>query len=79
MPRFQPYTALGVRRMRCARCGQRPGYCQWNVCADKVGERTQYRVLCAECDVGLNEVAMRYVFGEGREADLVAYRAEVVG
>lgn len=73
MPRFTPYTEAGIKRVPCARCGK-PSHAQWNVCADKVGARTQYRGLCLDCDIGLNVVAMRYVFGKSREADIDRYR-----
>lgn len=76
MPRFEPYTATGIKRVPCARCGK-PGHASWNICADKVGERTQFRALCVGCDIGMNEVAMRYVFGKAREADLERYAAKL--
>ena len=77
MPRFTPYTSAGIKRVPCARCGA-PGHANWNICADKVGDRTQFRAICQECDIGLNEVAMRFMFGDTREADLAAYRASVL-
>lgn len=76
--RFKPYTAIGIRRVPCARCGK-PSHASWNVCADKVGSRTRYRGLCQECDVALNELAMRFVFGLSREDDIAAYRERVLG
>jgi hypothetical protein len=77
MARFEAYTATGIKRIPCVRCGARPGHAQWNVCADKVGKRTQFRVLCKACDVGMNEMAMRYVFGDDAEDRIDAYRAEI--
>lgn len=71
--RREPYTFVGIKRIACARCGQKPSLASWNICADNVGDKPQYRALCAECDIGLNEVAMRYVFGKTREADLRTY------
>jgi len=73
--RTQPYTALGIRRVPCVRCGS-PSHASWNICADRVGGRTRYRALCKECDIGMNEIAMRFVFGADREADLVVYAAK---
>ena len=78
MPRFEPYTAAGIKRVPCARCGA-PGHANWNICADKVGGRTRFRAICRECDIGLNEVAMRFMFGDAREADLSAYRTSELG
>jgi hypothetical protein len=72
MPRFEPYTATGIKRVPCARCGQ-SGHASWNICADKVRGRDQFRALCVECDIRMNEVAMRFVFGDSRNADLIAY------
>jgi len=76
MPRFEPYTAIGIKRVPCVRCGN-PSHASWNVCADNIGKRIQFRGLCLECDIGLNELAMRYVFGEAKEAEIVAYKASV--
>ena len=70
--RRKPYTAMGIRRVPCARCGK-PSLYQWNICAD----RNRPRGLCADCDVKLNVLVMRWVFGRAREADLEAYRALV--
>lgn len=77
MPRFSPYTTAGIKRVPCARCGA-PSHANWNICADKVGNRTRFRAICRECDVALNEVAMRFMFGETRETDLAAYRADAL-
>lgn len=71
--RREPYTVRGLRRIACARCGQKPSYANWNICADD----GRVRGICAQCDIGLNEVAMRFVFGSGREDDLAAYRQRV--
>lgn len=73
--RRRPYTAIGIRRRPCDRCGAKPGYAGWNICADGGG----HRVLCAACDVALNEMVMRWVWGDAREADLSAYREKVMG
>lgn len=78
--RTKQYTSRGIRRVGCIRCGA-PGYAQWNACAENTPSGTQvFRVLCAECDVGLNEVALRYVYGKNvDEAVLAAYREKVLG
>jgi hypothetical protein len=80
VPRFEPYTVIGIKRRSCSvlGCGN-PGHANWNVCADNIGSRPQYRILCLEHDVALNEMAMRFVFGDTREADLAAYREKVLG
>lgn len=74
MPRTKPYTETGIRRVPCARCGA-PSRYQWQICADN----RVFRGVCIECDVALNETAMRFMFGDTREADLAAYRAKVLG
>ena len=75
MTRFEPYTAIGVKRVPCARCGQKPGHASWNVCADNIGNRPQYRVLCVECDIRMNKIAMEFVFGRSRDGVVAAYGA----
>lgn len=69
--RRKPYTEIGIRRMPCVRCGGK-GRFQWQICSDG----NQYRVLCAPCDVALNEMVMRWVWGDTREDDLRRYRDE---
>lgn len=73
--RRTPYTTKGIRRMRCIRGCGRPGEYQWQICAD----RNVWRVLCAEHDVELNEMVMRWAFGDKREADIADYRKKVLG
>ena len=67
----RPYTERGIRRVPCARCGA-PSEFQWQVCADG----NVFRGLCAPCDVAVNELVVRFVWGGAREADLNRYRAE---
>lgn len=73
--RRTPYTAIGIARMKCIRgCGRQARY-QWQICSDG----NVYRPVCRECDVELNEMVMRWAFGDAREADLMAYREKVLG
>lgn len=58
MPRTKPYTALGIRRAKCIRCDA-PAYAQWQICAD---DRV-FRPICTDCDIGINDLVMNYVFG----------------
>jgi len=61
--------------MKCIRgCGRQARY-QWQICSDG----NAYRPVCAEHDVELNELVMRWAFGDSREADLMAYRERVLG
>lgn len=68
MPRTKPYTPSGIRRIPCARCGK-PSRYQWQICAD---DRV-FRGVCADCDIELNEMVMRWVWGDTREDDIAAY------
>ena len=70
--RRKPYTTIGIKRLPCVRGCGRKGSASWKICADG----PQYRALCAVCDVEMNELAMRFVFGNKREEDLKKYREE---
>jgi hypothetical protein len=71
--RRKPYTWRGIRRKPCVRCGA-PARYQWQICADG----RQFRPLCAECDVAMNELVMRWVWGDTREDDIKRYREMVL-
>lgn len=53
--RREPYTAIGITRVPCVRCGA-PAVHQWSVCAD--GNR--YRALCLDCDIALNKLVLEW-------------------
>ena len=59
--RRKPYTEIGIRRVRCYRCGSRAAT-QWQICADD----SVYRGICLKCDIELNELVLRYM-GLGEE------------
>lgn len=61
--RSTPYTARGIKRLKCARCGG-PGFAQWNICSDG-----SYRVICQPCDVELNRLVLDWV-GHPRAQEL---------
>ena len=54
--RRKPYTAIGISRLDCVRCGKRARF-QWQVCADG----NYFRPLCASCDVALNRLVLRWM------------------
>lgn len=54
--RVKPYTARGIKRIPCFRCG-RPSAHEWSICADNNRRRT----VCVECDIGLNRAALEYM------------------
>lgn len=71
-PRLQPYTEIGLRRIKCFRCGA-PSKFQWQVCADG----NQYRGVCAGCDIGLNRAALEYMRDPDVEAKMMAYECRL--
>lgn len=54
--RSKPYTKIGIRRLKCFRCGARAEY-QWQVCADK----NIWRPICPVCDVMLNQIVLQFM------------------
>jgi hypothetical protein len=52
-----PYTSIGVRRLKCWRCRKRRAVHQWQICAD--GNR--WRPICERCDVALNALVLRFM------------------
>ena len=70
--RMKPYTEIGVRRLKCFRCGGR-AHTQWQICADG----NQYRPICFFCDVDLNRCVLRFMGDPEVDAKMAAYEAEV--
>lgn len=68
MRRKKPYTQIGITRVPCVRCGK-PSAHQWQICADG----NQWRGICLRCDVALNRLVMRFIWGRTREADIKSY------
>ena len=54
-PRKEPYTAIGITRVPCVRCGA-PSVHQWQVCADS----RVFRSLCLDCDIALNKLVLQW-------------------
>lgn len=67
--RNKPYTAVGISRAECFRCGAKAAF-QWQVCAD----RNRYRPLCADCDVALNKLVLEWMKDPEAEKKIAAYR-----
>jgi hypothetical protein len=61
--RREPYTEAGVRRLGCARCGDRAEH-QWKICSDG-----SWRPLCVACDVALNRLVLEWI-GHPRAVEL---------
>jgi transcription elongation factor Elf1 len=69
MPRTKPYTEIGIRRLKCIRCGKQASF-QWTICADG----NYYRPICVECDIALNELVLRWAGFPDWEEKIAAYR-----
>lgn len=54
--RKEPYTAAGIRRLKCVRCGDKAEH-QWQICSDG----NNFRPICTPCDVGLNKAALEFM------------------
>lgn len=67
-PRRRPYSDDQLKKMPCHVCGK-PARFQWNACADG----NVWRALCAECDVRLNEIVVRFLDPDGWVLKLKAY------
>ena len=67
--RTKPYTAIGIKRLKCFRCGS-PAQCQWQICSDG----NVYRLLCLPCDLALNDMVLRWMGFPDVEAKMAAYK-----
>jgi hypothetical protein len=71
--RRKPYTAIGIARLACFRCGA-AARTQWQICSDG----NIYRPVCLPCDVELNRMVLVWAFGEERAAGMIeAYKERV--
>ena len=64
--RREPYTALGIGRVPCQRCGA-PSHQQWAVCAND----NLFMGVCLRCDMKLNRMVLRF-FGFDDEVGIMA-------
>jgi hypothetical protein len=69
--RRKPYTEIGIRRLPCFRCGAAARF-QWSICADGNIQRP----LCAECDVALNNLVLRFMGDPEAASKVERYRIE---
>jgi len=53
--RTKPYTAEGIKRVPCFRCGE-PASQQWNICS-----LPGYYAICTSCDVALNKTVLKFM------------------
>lgn len=68
MTRAKPYTAIGIKRVPCLRCGA-PSAHQWNICA-----LPGYHGICIECDAALNAVVLAFMGVPDADAIAAGYR-----
>ena len=54
--RKKPYTEIGIKRLKCIRCGAR-AETQWQICSDG----NQFRPVCMDCDIKLNELVLKFM------------------
>lgn len=73
MPRTKPYTKIGIRRLPCYRCGERPSVHQWNICADN----NVFRAICLECDIDLNRMVLEWIKDPDIDSKMAEYIASV--
>jgi hypothetical protein len=69
--RRKPYTAVGIRRLKCQRC-KAPALATWDCCANN----NLYVPLCLGCDIELNRLVMDFFKIPGRRALLRKYERE---
>jgi hypothetical protein len=72
--RREPYTAVGIKRLRCVRCGA-PAVHQWQVCADG----NNFRPMCLDCDIALNRLVLKWANDPQAEAKMSRYEQEQRG
>ena len=66
--RKKPYTAVGIKRVKCIRC-KRKAFSQWQVCADG----NVYRPLCKPCDIALNRMVLRWMNDDRAAEKMLTY------
>lgn len=54
--RTKPYTAIGISRVPCVRCGQ-PSTQQWSICS--LGNR--HCGICTACDIQLQSLVLNFM------------------
>lgn len=69
-PSNRPFTEIGIKRMACVRCGNKPSYSSWQICSDQ----RRHRPLCAQCDYDLQVLVLRWFGHPDTERLLEEYR-----
>ena len=68
--RKNPYTQIGIRRLKCFRCGKKAVE-QWQICSDG----NTYRPICLECDIALNEMVLKWMGFPNWKEKIEKYKA----
>jgi len=63
--RAKPYTAIGIRRLKCVKCGARAEH-QWRICCTG-----QWTPVCKDCDLEINRMVAEWTFGKAAAAPLI--------
>lgn len=71
--RAKPYTAIGVRRLFCARCKIQKARFQWSACANQ----HKFVPVCADCDIYINSVFLELCDIPDRKILMEKYTATV--
>lgn len=71
--RTEPYTAKGIRRLACIRCGE-PAVHQWQICSDG----NNFRPICLPCDIALNELVLQWFEHPNAAGVLDMYRIKTM-
>ncbi len=67
--RTKPYTAIGIKKVKCFRCNNKADY-QWQICSDN----NVYRPLCVYCDIELNELVLKFMKFKDAKQKIERYR-----
>lgn len=73
--RTKPYTEIGIKRLPCFRCGNKPSRSQWQICADG----NQYRPICRQCDIELNALVLKFMGDDRANEKMKEYRPAAMG
>ena len=66
--RREPYTQIGIRRLKCIRCGEQAVH-QWQICS----LRNRWVPICVDCDISLNATVLEFMEIPDAERILAVY------
>ncbi len=71
-PFNKPYTAIGISRVPCKRCGQ-PSRYSWQICS----LNNSWMGVCTKCDIALNKLVLLFFKVGGWKELISTYRRRV--